>query len=59
MFELMMCCICRNDFNDYKLLIYSYKKEQETCSVTKCVCHECKEKTHNKWVNNGWILLNG
>jgi hypothetical protein len=31
--------------------------ENESGKITKCCCEACKEKTRERWIENGWKLL--
>ncbi len=52
MFFGIHCVICHREIIDEPIV--SYWKSNERCDVTYAVCVPCAEKTHDKWLQNGY-----
>lgn len=53
MFNLFKCTVCHQSDKKFASYILIY----EGTRTTKLCCLECKEKTHDKWIENGWKLV--
>ncbi len=52
MFNWPLCTVCKQESDDF----VSYSKTFEKGgTVTKLCCKKCDEKTHEKWIENGYI----
>lgn len=50
-----ICTVCKLPISG-KINSYVYT-DKDNAKITKSVCDECKEKTHQKFKDNGWVLL--
>lgn len=48
------CTVCHLPVE--KFVSYTFIQEGARC--TKLCCLECREKIHEKWIENGWELVN-
>jgi len=54
MIDLITCTVCHQASEK----LVSYVLVQNGGRITKLCCVDCKEKTHPKWIENGWVLVN-
>ena len=51
------CTVCKGDSREPDRYLLSYYLENEAGRITKACCQHCHEKTHDKWTENGWKLV--
>lgn len=48
-----ICVVCKKEAEK----VVSYLKNEKGCRITKAVCIQCLEKTKDKWLSNGYQML--